>query len=267
MYAFNYEKNKVIWAKNYETPFSSNIKILKNKIVVVNQDNYLYIIKKQDGDLLKLIPTEETLVKNNFKNNLSLNKKDDLFFLNTFGSLYKIDSKNLTINWFNNFSQSLDQLEQSLFFGSVIVNSNKEIIISSNNKTFIIDNLSGSVLKSFNFSAAVKPIIINNTVLFVTKNNFLIALNLSTKNIIYSIDISKIDEIKLDWLKDKNFHELMILNNEIFIFLKNNRVLNFEINGKFKGLQKLPSEINTLPIAINNSILYLNNKNNLIILN
>ena len=37
----------------------------------------------------------------------------------------------------------------------------------------------------------MKPIINNDIAIFLTKNNFLIALSLKTKNIIYSYDLKK----------------------------------------------------------------------------
>ena len=52
----------------------------------------------------KLIPTEETIVKNKFRNNISANN-EFLFFLNTFGSLYSIDNKKMKINWFINLKK------------------------------------------------------------------------------------------------------------------------------------------------------------------
>jgi hypothetical protein len=60
--------------------------LLQIKIII------LFFFNKKNGEILKLIPTEETIIKNKFINNLSLNKK--IFFLNTYGSLYSIDNKN-----------------------------------------------------------------------------------------------------------------------------------------------------------------------------
>ena len=42
---------------------------------------------------LKFIPTEETTIKNDFINSLVL-YKNTLIYLNTFGSLYSINSQN-----------------------------------------------------------------------------------------------------------------------------------------------------------------------------
>ena len=267
VYAYNYKANNIIWAKNYKIPFSSNLKIFKNKLVVSNHNNNLYILDKNTGNLLKLIPTEETSIKNQFINNLSINENGKLFFLNSFGTLYSIDLNNLVINWFNNINQSLDFLPSNLFFGSKIVNSDREVIISSNSKTYLIDTETGSILKRFNFSTALKPIIINDIIFFITKNNFLIALNLTTKQIIYSYDLAQIEDISTKFLKKDIYKDIMILDNKIFVFLKNSRILEFSIKGEFLELSKLPSKIYSSPISIENSILYLNYQNKLIILN
>ena len=79
----------MIWAKNYKVPFRSNLKISQDKLLASNQNNNLYFFNKNTGDIIKLIPTEETTVKNRFINNLSLNNNYHLF-LNTYGSLYAV---------------------------------------------------------------------------------------------------------------------------------------------------------------------------------
>ena len=56
-----------------------------------------------NGDIIKLIPTEDTVIKNVFINNLSLNKEYTLF-LNTCGSIYGINHKKYRPN-------CLDQLK------------------------------------------------------------------------------------------------------------------------------------------------------------
>ena len=266
-YAYNYELNRVIWAKNYKIPFRSNLKIFNNKIAVSNQNNNLYIIDKKTGDLFKLIPTEETFIKNKFINNLSIVDENKLFFLNSFGSLYSINTDNMSVNWFNNFNKSFTLSPSNLFLGKELVSTDKEIIISTNSNTYLIDLDTGSILKKFNFSSSIKPLIVDNVAFFLTNNNFLIALNLDTKKILYSYDIGKLKKIGIKKLNNDLYKNMMILNNNIFIFLNDSRILIFDIYGNFKNKQKLPSKINSLPININNSILFLNNKNKLVVVN
>ena len=105
LYAYNYVQEKILWAKNYDVPFRSNLKVTKDKLIASNQNNQLYFFDKKTGDILRLIPTEETIVKNDFINNLSL-YKDTIYFLNTYGSLYSIDTQSMRINWFINLNKS-----------------------------------------------------------------------------------------------------------------------------------------------------------------
>ena len=267
IYSYDYITQKIIWAKNYKVPFSSNLKIFKNNLIVSDQNNHLYIINKKNGDLIKLIPTEEIVIKNQFINSLSVDSKGNLFFLNSFGSLYSIDINTLNINWFYNFNKSFDLSPSNLFIGSQIINNDKYVIVSSNTNTFIIEINTGSIVKKFNFSSLLRPIIINNVVFFITNNNFLIAINLKTKNILYSLDITEIKNLKIKNFKNDIIKNIMILDSSIFVFLKNSKVLSFDIYGKFKKIIKLQKNMQTYPISIDSSILYLDKKNKLIVLN
>ena len=78
LYAYDYLEQKLLWAKNYKVPFKSNLKISKNKLIAANKI-IIYFFDKNNGDTIKLIPTEETIVKNEFINNLSMSDKY-LFF-------------------------------------------------------------------------------------------------------------------------------------------------------------------------------------------
>ena len=190
MYAIDYKKNKVIWAKNYKIPFRSNLKIFQDKLLASNQNNNLYFLNKYSGDIINQIPTEENIVKNKFINNLSLNN-NYLLFLNTYGSLYAVNKKDMEIKWFINLNQSLDMNPSNLFLGNQIVNNNKKIIVSSNQFTFIIEADTGTVLFKKNFSSIVKPIIINQHFFSISKNKFLIATNIDNGEILFSLDINK----------------------------------------------------------------------------
>ena len=267
LYAINYLQNKIIWAKKYDVAFRSNIKIYKNKIITSNQDNNLYFFNKNNGSILNLIPTEETVIKNNFKNNLSLNK-NMTFFINTFGSLYAINNDNMRIKWFVNLNQSLDLNPTDLFIGSQIVNGQNELVLSSNFYTYIIDQDTGSILHKKSFITDIRPIILKNYLFMVTRNNYLVATNLENGNIIYSYDLnSEIAKFLKIKKKQANFSNLMILNNKIVIFLKNSFILFLDINGNFKQIRKLPTKIYTSPVIVNKNIIYLDKKNKLSIIN
>ena len=266
LYAFDFIQNKILWAKNYKVPFRSNLKISGNKLITSNQNNNLYFFTKNSGDILKLIPTEENVVKNQFKNNLSINK-DSLFFINTFGSLYSVDIKKMIIKWFVNLNQSLDLNPSNLFYGNEIVNYEDKVVISSTQFTYIINTQTGSIIDKKNFSFLLKPVILNGYLFSVTKNNLLISMNLNNGNILYSIDVNQEIAEYLNTKKKKvEFRNIIVTNESVLIFLKNSYLLKFNINGDLEEVNKLPSKISTQPMIIDGSMLFLYFKNKLLIL-
>ena len=263
LYAFDYQNDKILWAVNYKIPFKSNLKILDNIIISSDINNNVIFFSKQNGEILKLFPTENTTITNQFINNISKDK-NNLIFLNSYGSLYSFDGLNMNLDWFINLSPSLNLNQLNLFYGSKIITAGGKIVVSSNDYTYLIDAKSGTILNKFNFSSSIKPIIINDLAFFVTKNNLLIAININNSKILYSQNInSEVAKYLNSKEKILDFKNMMFLNNDIFLFLKNSFILQFKANGKLSKIKKLPSKINSNPIIIDSSILYLDFKNKL----
>ena len=60
---------------------------------------------------------------------------------------------------------------------------------------------------------------------------------------------------------------MMILNNQIFIFLENSYVLKYNAIGNLKKIEKISPKILSNTLIIDNSLLYVDIKNKLLILN
>ena len=267
LYALNYETQKLIWAKNFKIPFRSNIKISNDAVILADQNNFLHFINKNNGERLKFIPTEEVTIKNDFINSLALGNKS-VFFLNSYGSLYSINKKNFAINWFLNLNTSLSFGTNNLFFSNQIVFNKDKIIVSTDPNLYVINSKTGSTFFKIPITSIVKPIISGKNLFIITKDNLLVCINLDSGRIIYSIDIGKEIAKFLDSKqKPINIKFLSILNNNLFIFLNNSYLVNFNANGKINGINKLPSKLKTQPIFINDSILYLNKRKKLMIIN
>ncbi len=263
LYVLDLEKNKILWAKKYEIGFRSNIKIYKNKLATSNINNKLFYINKNNGQVLTILPTEETLIKNDFKNNLSLND-NLLFFINTFGTLYAINNDNMKILWFINLNQSLNLDPSNIFNGNQIVNHKDKLVVSTNEFTYIIDQKNGSTLHKKNFSSGLRPIILNDNLFIITRNNFLISLNINTGQIIYSYDLSLKTAKFLDNQKKKFYvKNFMFLNGKIVVFFENSYISILNIYGEVEQMRRLPSKINSFPIIINRSLLYLDERKKL----
>ena len=267
LYALDYENKKLLWAKNFKIPFRSNMKIYGNKIITADQNNILHIINKFNGIQLKFIPTEETTIKNDFVNSLAL-YGDSLIYLNTFGSLYSINTQNLKINWFSTFKQSLDLNTTNLFYSNPVVIFKDKIIVSTDPFLYLLNIDNGSIIFRRPITSIVKPVISGKNLFIITKDNLLVCINIDTGKIIYSLNIS--NEIA-DFLETKkksiSIKSLSLANNNLLIFLDNSYLVAFNSNGIIEKIEKLKSKLGTSPIFINKSILFLNKNNKLITLN
>ncbi len=156
----------------------------------------------------------------------------------------------------------------NLFDGSEIVNDEKYLVISSNDFTFVIDVNSGSIINKINFSSVIKPLIINNYLFLVTRNDLLISWDLKKQKIIYSYDINQsVAEFLNSNKKKVAVKNFIMANNDLYIFLKNSYVLKFSIRGKLKKILKLKSKINSQPIFVDSSLIYLDKNNKISVVN
>ena len=267
IYAININTQAIVWAKNFKVPFRSNLKIYENKLIAANQNNNLFFINKKNGNIVKNIPTEETQVQNEFINNLSISG-ELLFFLNTYGTIYSLNVNSMKILWFLNLNQSLDISVSNLFFGSTVVANKRKLVVSSKDNTYILDNLSGSIIFKKNFSVATRPILVNQHLFLITNNNLLVSIDTQKVEIVYSYDINKkVAEFFNTKKKKIDFKNFLIVNNQLFVFLENSYLLKFKIDGSLENVLKLPNKIKTNPIFLNNSLIYSDFKNRISILN
>ncbi len=207
------------------------------------------------------------MLKNQFKNNISVNNLNT-FFINTYGSLYSLDNKTMRVNWFLNFNQSTDINPIDLFNSNEIIYQNDKIVISSDQITYVLNNKNGVLNFKKNFGSQIKPVIINDHLFSITDNNLLISLNLTTGKIIYSYNINqKIADYLNSKKRQVEVRNIMVVNDKIFIFLKNPYILKFSIYGNLEEIVKLKNKLNSDPIFVDNTMLYLDKKNKLRIIN
>ena len=60
--------------------------------------------------------------------------------------------------------------------------------------------------------------------------------------------------------KSVNLKNIFLTNNKLFILLKNSYFLTVDLNGKLTSVRKLPTNIASNPIIVENSLIYLDNK-------
>ena len=93
-------------------------------------------------------------------------------------------------------------------------------------------------------------------------------MNLEDNKILYSYNLNELISSHLKTIqKNAEFKDFLLLNNKIFIFLKNSFILRLELEGNLLEIKKLPSKISSQPIIVDKAILYVNKKNKVAIIN
>ncbi|MDA7606517.1 PQQ-binding-like beta-propeller repeat protein [Pelagibacteraceae bacterium] len=267
LYAINLDAKSLIWAKNYGIPFRSNLKIINEQILLINQDNVLYSFNKDDGVKNWEFATTTTFLKTNFKNSIALDEiTKNLFFLNTSGELYSINYSSKKINWVLNFKNSSLAGDTDLFLSQPIILKNNNIIITTENNTLNIDILSGKKNWNFPSGSVLKPILTNNYTYIFSKNNLLICIENKTGNVLWSKNIStKLYKEKIN-KKIGEFYDFKLANNEIIIFTKNGYLLSFNYkNGNLDYSQKISKKgINSKVFFSKEHMFLIDNNNKLL---
>ena len=264
VYALDYLEKKLLWAKDFKIPFRSNLRIFDNKIIIADTNNVLYLLNKFNGEQLRSIPTEENPLKSKFLNSIVINNQS-LFFLNTYGSIYSADYKG-NVRWFSNVNKS-SNLKSNLFNSNPIIVHEDKIIISTESNLFVMSVNNGSLINKIAINSIVQPIISDKNLFLITENNLLVCIDINSGNIVYSLDINnQIANFLQTKKKSVEIKKLFFANNKLFLFLENSYLIKILPKGDINEINKLPSKINSLPIFINGSILYLNNKNRLVVL-
>ena len=138
------------------------------------------------------------------------------------------------------------------------------------NKTYfyVLDANNGSTILKKSITSIIKPIVSGRNLFLLTDDYLLVCINLETGEFEYSININK-EIAKFLNTKERlvSIKSLEILNSKLYFFLNNSYTVSFSSNGSINSVTKLKSKLNSSPIFINGAILYINFKNQLVMLN
>ena len=132
-YAVDIKSGSIIWSRNNNVPFNSDIKIKGEFFYVVDYKNILRSISIKDGSEQWNLKTEESLTKSNTKISIVLDKKN-VYFNNSIGDITAVNIKSGQLIWQlptqrNNIDKNAFQLSNS----KLVINDNS--ILFSNNKS------------------------------------------------------------------------------------------------------------------------------------
>ena len=267
-YSINIETTEINWAKNYGIAFNSNLKIKDNKIFSLNQDNKFYLINERDGNQILDLETFPSFLKSKYKTNITLDDKNNVFFITSNGELYSINYLSKNINWLSNIFNKNVTGNTQLFYSSPIVAKKGRIFFSSSVSTFSINSINGLVNWELPFSTNLRPLVIDQFVFLASKEGFLINIDSTNGKVNWSKNLFS-EKSKLKKNKVGEIISILLASDQIlaatskgyflFIDYKNGKLLNYTKASK--------SGFYSSPVIVNNSIYTIDKNFRLLVFN
>jgi len=188
-YMLNLETGDLVWSKNNSAPFNSQIKIYKDRFFLIDFTNTLRCYSIKNGDELWNFQTESALIRSQKK--LSMVIVDDvIYFNNSLGDISAARINDGELLW--QLPTQSDVLYESAFSleTSDIITDKKDLFFSNNkNQFFSIDIKSGSFNWENSVNSNLRPTVIDNFIITVSLEGYLIVIDKITGNIIKVTDI------------------------------------------------------------------------------
>ena len=255
IYKLNIIDGKTIWIKNHGIPIKSEIKLFKEKIYLINQDNRLLCLNAKDGSLLWNSRSISSFIKSQHLLSLAISKKEDLVILNSAGDLIKLKSSTGQIYWTLSSLGSLYAHDSDFFRSSKIVIIDNEIIFSTETSTFSFNLNNGQLNWEIDAGSTNTPIIDKNNIFLVTNNGFFLNLDRKKGNVIWSTNILKIMKKKK---QDTHVTGFILGSGKIYATTKNGYLIKVSADlGKVESLKKIGDPIYASPIIHDDALFIL----------
>lgn len=258
-YAIDVDTGKIIWVKQHNALFNSQIKIIKNNILAVDSNNIINCFSTIDGKQLWKFGTPPTFIKTNKKLSI-IATPSSVLFSNTAGDIAKVNINNGELNWFIPTQNTLIQHETDFLETSDIVLFKKNIFFSNNfSKLYSLNKDSGTLNWILNINSNLRPILIDNFLFTISQEGYLIVIdNIEGKIIRSNYILGRFKE------KDKKklfMQGFLIASNKVYITTNLGYLIVCSVKtGKVEKVSKFSNSQLSEPIISNNNLYILTNK-------
>ena len=258
IYSIGLNNGKLVWIKNHGIPIKSNIKVYKNKIFLINQDNRILCFNTKNGSKIWDIRSVPSFIKlQNFLSS-AISKQGDVIAINSSGDLFKVNANNGKIDWSLNTLESTLAHATDFFKSSEIVIIDDNIIVSSKSSLFSYNLNTGYTNWKQEVSSIGAPIIDGKNIFILTDNGYFVIIDKDTGIIISSTNILKILKKKKQETKITGF---IMGSGKIYSVTSNGYlIVSSPVSGKVEYFKKIGDPVTSTPI-INNGKLYILTKN------
>ena len=257
-YALNLLNGDILWKKNNNLPFNSELKVKENKLISIDTDDVIHCYSTKDGTEIWNFKTSSNFIKVLKRSSLVV-LSDDVIFSNSIGDITKINLESGELIWQIPTLNTLGMNKSNFLKMSEIVVHNNSLMFSNNNNEFYsLSSKNGVTLWKKNVNSSLRPVIIDDKVFSITRDGFLIVINANDGETlrITSLLNGFNDKIKIDI----SFSGFVIAKNEIYITTNHGHLLLVPvIDGKIKKIYKISNSKLSEPIIVGNSLYAIKN--------
>ncbi len=248
-YALNLNDGKLIWSKNNLAPFNSQIKIYKDKFLIIDFSNTLRCFSINDGSEIWSIKTENSLIRSQKKLSMVI-VNNSLYFKNSIGDISAVDLDKGELIWQLPTQSSLIYEAAFSLETSDIITDGKTLFFSNNkNQIFSVDLDTGSFNWENKVNSYLRPSLIGNLLFTVSLEGYLVIVEKNTGNIIRVTNVfEKFKKKKREKIKPVGF---IVGANNIYLTTDHGRMLIIDIKtGKTNSILKIDNDKISRPFVL-----------------
>ena len=265
MYLINTFNGKLIWEKEHDVSFISQVKVDNNRFYALDANNTFSCYSLLDGQKIWRFDGEKKLI-NSQKQTSVITDKESVIFNNSRGEIISLDKSNGNLNWITPTIGYIESLQSFLTKNSDLVLDENSIYFSNNkNSFFSLDVNLGFINWKQDISSELRPIIIDNIILTISPKGYLYILDKNLGNIIRITDIF----YNLNSKKRKNLeiNGFTATNEKIYLTTNNGKITKINIkNGNIDLVYKVSRNKISKPY-VNNSKIYIIKDNGIVKIN
>ncbi len=230
IYAFDSNNGKMLWKKENNSPFNSNIVSLKDRFIVIDLENIIRCYSILNGEELWNFRTNNSFVKS--KKNLSIVVDESVIYaLNTFGDLTALNINDGSLVW-QTPTQSDDIILSafSLENSDLVLNDNNIYFSNNKNTFFSIDKKTGIVKWKKKINSSQTPTIDAKYIYTISNEGYLFILEKNSGNILRITNLFK-NYKKRKKIKPTDF---IVANNKLYLSLNNGDLVKLNINNSLE---------------------------------
>ncbi len=259
LFALDLKTGELLWSKNNSSPFNSQIKIIKNKIFIIDFSNTLRCFSLKDGKELWNIKTENTLIRSQKKLSMVI-VNDLIYFKNSIGDISAVEINEGELIW--QLPTQSNMIYEAAFSleTSDLVTDGKTLFFSNNkNQFFSVDIETGSFNWKNKVNSSLRPSLVGNYLLTVSMEGYLFIIEKNSGNIIRVTDIFNRFKKKIrEKIKPVGF---VVGTNNIYLTTDHGRLIIIDTkSGRTKSVLKIDNDKISRPFVLDKSLYVVKDK-------